>query len=71
MTIKVLVEVDVATCRPVRVDARTYTWLAIEAPADRTRDHVQIEAEDTAMMMAMTHPWCEMVLGARVIDWEE
>jgi hypothetical protein len=46
-----------------------YTWLAIDAPADRTRDHVQIQAEDTAMHMAMSHPHVEMVVGARIIDW--
>lgn len=66
----VLVEVDVATHRPVGIHARTYIWLSIEEkPGDRW--HVQIQAEETAMMMAMTHSWCEMVLGARVIDWEE
>lgn len=66
----VLVEVDVATHRPVGIHARTYTWLSVEE-REGDRWAVQIEAEDTAMMMAMTHPWCEMVLGARVIDWEE
>lgn len=65
---KVLVEVDVATHRPVGIHARTYTWLVVER---RNRWNVQIEAEHTAMMMAMCHPFCEMVVGARIIDWEE
>lgn len=66
----VLVEVDVATCRPPRVNARTYTWLTVDAPAGCSRSHVQVEAETTAMLMAMCHPHVEMVVGARIIDWE-
>ena len=66
--VTVLVEVDVATCRLPRVHARTYTWLTVERT---NRTSVQIEAEDIAMHMAMTHPHVEMVLGARIIDWRE
>ena len=64
----VTVEVDVAMCRPPRVHARMYTTLVVER---RDRWNVQLEAEDTAMHMAMSHPHVEMVVGARVIDWEE
>lgn len=62
----VLVEVDVATARPPRVHARTYTWLSV---ARRDRSNVQVEAEQTAMHMAMCHPHVVMAVGARIIDW--
>lgn len=65
---RVLVEVDVATARPPRVHARTYTWLTIER---RNRRNVQVEAEETAMLMATCHPHVVMVIGARIIDWME
>ena len=64
--VTVLVEVDVATARPPRTHARTYTWLTVERT---NRTSVQIEAEYTAMHMAMCHPHVVMVVGARVIDW--
>ena len=67
-TINVLVEVDVATARPPAVHARTWTWLALER---RDRWNVQVEAEQTAMLMATCDPRVVMPLGARVIDWEE
>ena len=67
-SVTVLVEVDVATCRPPRVNARTYTWLTVERT---NRTSVQIEAEFTAMHMAMCHPHVVMVVGARVIDWKD
>ncbi len=64
----VLVEVDVATARPVGVHARAWTWVTVPR-TDRTS--VQVEAEFVAMQMVMCHPHVAMVLGARVIDWEE
>lgn len=64
----VLVEVDVATARPPRTHATIYTWLAVES---RDRTNVQIEAEQTAMLMAMCHPAVVMPVGARIIDWKE
>jgi len=65
-TVQVLVEVDVATARPPRLDARIYTWLMVER---RSRTNVQVEAEETAMLMALGHPHVVMPIGARVIDW--
>ena len=64
----VLVEVDVATRRPPAIHARTYTWLTLES---RNRTNVQVEAEETAMLMAMCHPFVVMPVGARIIDWIE
>ena len=64
----VTVEVDVATARPPRVHARMYTTLVVER---RDRTNVQVDAEFIAAHMAMCHPHVVMVLGMRVIDWEE
>ena len=66
VTESVLVEVDVATCRPPRTDARIYTWLSVERTS---RSSVQVEAEQTAMLMALHHPAVVMPVGARIIEW--
>jgi hypothetical protein len=63
----VTVEVDVATARPPRTHARMYTTLSVER---RDRHNVQVDAEETAILMAMAHPHVVMATGARVIDWE-
>lgn len=54
------VEVDVATARPPRVHARTWTWVSAETA---------VEAELTAIAMAECDPRVVMVVGARIIDW--
>ena len=64
----VTVEVDVATRRPVGVHGTIVTTLVVER-TDRT--NVLVDAEQTAIHMAMCHPHVEMAVGARVIDWEE
>lgn len=66
--VTVLVEVEVATARPPRTHARIYTQLSIER---RSRTNVQIEAEEIAYMMALSHPHVVMVTGIGIIDWDE
>lgn len=62
-----LVEVDVTTARPPRIDARTWTWLAVQP---EWRD-IAVEAEVTAIYMAQGDPRVVMAVGARIIDWIE
>jgi hypothetical protein len=66
--VAVLVEVDVATCRPPKIDARIYTWVSVERTS---RTNVEVEAEETACLMALCHPSVVMPVGARIIEWEE
>ena len=66
---RLLVEVDVATARPPRIDAQVWTWVAVEDGPLRTS--AEVEAEQTAILMAQCHPKVVMAVGARVIDWKE
>ena len=65
-TVALLVEVEVATARPPRTDARTWTWVSVEAGP-----HAGAHAEAIACEMAMCHPAVVMPVRARVIDWVE
>lgn len=66
--IEVLVEVDVATARPPAIHAKVYTWLVVERV---DRNNVLVEANLTAMLMAMCHPHVVMAVGSRIVDWRE
>lgn len=63
----VQVEVDVALNRPPQIDARVWTTLAVQP---EWRD-IGVEAETVAYQMAISDPRVVMVVGLRVIDWEE
>lgn len=66
--VSLLVEVDVALARPPRRDAQVWVWVLVtEGPY---RSSAQVEAEQTAILMAMSNPRVVMAVGARVIDWE-